>query len=441
MSTCFLKFGARLLSALAAAGLCCFGATIAKSENGVGRWGGLGQWPLIPLHAMLLPDGRVMSYGTNATARRPATSSTISGARRWAWPTRLPPHWTLPNTTATDLFCSAQIILPQTGDVALLGGDVWNRPATTNCGNTTSNVFTPPRRTPLTRGANMHQARWYATATTLPNGDIYIQGGKGRRPASSSESATRHGNFRLLSGADTSTLYWWYPRNWVAPDGRIFGFSDRTMYYVNPRAPARYAGRVTLPVERAERRTSSEVMFAPGRILRVGGGALATRTRPAARRRVIDINGSAPVRHPGRHRCPLGCIGPMPRWCRTAGWWSPAAARTTCWSGSTTTRLDLDPANARRRTVGARTRAATARHARLYHSIGMLLPDASILVGGGGACRPRQSTTPTRSSTTRPICLRPAGQFAPRPRIIRRPTPDHRQQLRHAVAARRASAA
>ena len=38
----------------------------------------------------------------------------------------------------------------------------------------------------------------------------------------------------MLTGIDTSGLYWWYPRNWVAPDGRIFGYSDRTMYYINP---------------------------------------------------------------------------------------------------------------------------------------------------------------------------------------------------------------
>ena len=44
-----------------------------------------------------------------------------------------------------------------------------------------------------------------------------------------------NGTFRLLSGADTSTLDFMYPRNFIAPDGRVFGYdSNGRMYYVNP---------------------------------------------------------------------------------------------------------------------------------------------------------------------------------------------------------------
>ena len=84
----------------------------------------------------------------------------------------------------------------------------------------------------------MRSARWYATATTLPNGETFIQGGRAgpgrqgwREPP---RDPRRGGQFPHAGGIDTSSLYWWYPRNWVAPDGRIFGFTDRTMYYVNP---------------------------------------------------------------------------------------------------------------------------------------------------------------------------------------------------------------
>ena len=99
----------------------------------------------------------------------------------------------------------------------------------------------------------MNRARWYATVTTLPSGEIYIQGGRGQdhtpgggggedRP----EIRDASGQFPCCSpGIDTTGLYWWYPRNWVAPDGRIFGYSDRTMYYVDPAngGRARCAGR------------------------------------------------------------------------------------------------------------------------------------------------------------------------------------------------------
>ena len=57
-------------------------------------------------------------------------------------------HWTLPNITLTDLFCSAQIVLPQSGNVALFGGDIWNGSTTTNIGNNNvqSSSVRPPTR-------------------------------------------------------------------------------------------------------------------------------------------------------------------------------------------------------------------------------------------------------------------------------------------------------
>ena len=63
-------------------------------------------------------------------------------------------HWTLRNTTGTDLFCSAQIVVPRSGDIALLGGDILNGSRTTNIGNNKSNVFSPTTDA-LTPGATM----------------------------------------------------------------------------------------------------------------------------------------------------------------------------------------------------------------------------------------------------------------------------------------------
>ena len=135
----------------------------------------LANWPLIPLHAVLLPDGRVLSYGSNSGGQQ--TGRFIYDV--WS-PSRgmtADAHSTLRNTTGTDLFCSAQIVLPRSGDIALLGGDIWNGSRTTNNGNNKSNVFSPTTDD-LTPSANMRAARWYATATTLPNGETFIQGGK-----------------------------------------------------------------------------------------------------------------------------------------------------------------------------------------------------------------------------------------------------------------------
>jgi hypothetical protein len=68
-------------------------------------------------------------------------------------------------------------------------------------------------------------------------------------------------------------------------------------------------------------------------------------------------------------------------------------------------------------TVGAATGSGKAR---LYHSTALLLPDASILVGGGGAPGPQ---TNTNAEIYYPAYLfAAAGGFAARPQILSAPT-------------------
>src|SRR3954447_2654517 len=90
---------------------------VPTTADRIGAWSGLAQWPLIPIHAVLLGDGRVLTYGTNADGQQ--TGHLIYDV--WDPGAGLGDgsHLTLPNTTSTDLFCSAQIVLPQSGDVLL----------------------------------------------------------------------------------------------------------------------------------------------------------------------------------------------------------------------------------------------------------------------------------------------------------------------------------
>src|SRR5262245_39396388 len=87
----------------------------------IGRFGAAFGWPLIPLHAALLPDGRVLSYGTDERGQQGGQFSYA------VWDPTLgtasDSHLLLPNTTGTDIFCSGQIIVPRTGEVLLTGGD------------------------------------------------------------------------------------------------------------------------------------------------------------------------------------------------------------------------------------------------------------------------------------------------------------------------------
>ena len=86
-----------------------------------GAFGPIIGWPLIPLHAMLMPDGRVLSYGTDEQGQQ--TGLFVYDIWDPSRATGPDSHFVLPNTTGTDLFCSAQTLLPTTGEILLAGGD------------------------------------------------------------------------------------------------------------------------------------------------------------------------------------------------------------------------------------------------------------------------------------------------------------------------------
>jgi hypothetical protein len=231
-----------------------------------GAWSALGTWPVIAVHMVLTPDGRVLSYGTDGIGKQTGffvydvwdSAVGLGGG-----------HMTLPNGTGTDVFCSSQLVLPEGGSVFVAGGDNWTGTGTTNTGNNNTNVFNYNANT-LTRGNNMNRARWYSSSTALPNGEVYIQGGSGGtdRP----EIRASNGTFRLLSGADTSALDLMYPRNFVAPDGRIFGYdSNGLMYYVNTSGTGSLVHVGQFPFLCRQRRQRGHVR---------------TRSHPAVRRRL-----------------------------------------------------------------------------------------------------------------------------------------------------------
>jgi hypothetical protein len=99
------------------------------------------------LHAVLLGDGRLLTYGTGNPNRNDPTQQTgffiydIWGPDLGVGPES---HLTLPNQTATDLFCSAQIVLPQSGKVLITGGDNFDPPPTPSTGTRPTQETTTP---------------------------------------------------------------------------------------------------------------------------------------------------------------------------------------------------------------------------------------------------------------------------------------------------------
>lgn len=365
-----------------------------------GMWSPVFSWPLIPVHAVLTVDGRVLTYGTDGSGKQ--TGYFIYSVWDPALGFGADAHMVLPNTTNTDLFCGSQVLLPQGDAVFLAGGDNWTGTGTTNTGNNNTNLFSLSDAS-LARGANMNRARWYSTATVLLNGEIFIQGGTGGTDFP--EIRGVDGSFRLLTGASTSGLDYMYPRNFIAPDGRVFGYdSAGRMYYIdtNGNGSRTNVGQFASAYRGND---ASAAMFRPGRILQFGGnsnGAI-----------VIDITGGAPVITPtqsmsSQRRLVNAAILADGKVLATGG--------SAVWNQMTGVNNSAEIWNPE---TGAWMQGPAGDRARLYHSVSLLLPDASVLVGGGGAPGPQNNRN--AEIYYPPYLFAEGGQLAARPVIAAAP--------------------
>ena len=148
----------------------------AAANNQVGAWSPVHAWPLITVHAVLMPDGRVLTYGSKASGQQ--TANFIYDVWDPAGGPRRRPH------DAAEHHGHGHLL-------QLAGGRAAGRPGvhrrrrqldrhrrrptrattTATCSTTTA--------TRSTRQNNMNRPRWYSSSIALLNGEIYIQGGSG----------------------------------------------------------------------------------------------------------------------------------------------------------------------------------------------------------------------------------------------------------------------
>lgn len=389
------------------------GPAHAASDSHVkGAFGPVVDWPLIPLHAVVLPDGRVMSYGTDAQGQQGArliydvwAPSAGTGANA---------HLTLPNTTATDIFCNGQILLPGSGQVLLTGGDktiLGKR----NYSVRDVNFFDPVTDALRASSQPMRYLRWYPSLLTTANGEVLVMGGRPDPILSSLTSSptpevfTAGGTWRTLTGATSEGAYgrrnWSYPRAWQAPQGKVFIATIwGGTYFLDPAGKGSIKQTaLTLPVGDVY---LPSVSFAPGRVLSLRKNNSAV---------VIDFTGATPtaqaVTGVGQDRYHASAtVMADGRVLVNGGSEASNEAKNVAY-----TAMIWDPATA------AWQAAATAVQMRLYHSVSLLLPDGRVLTGGGGAPGPQ---TNLNAELYHPPYLYKAdgsGQLAPRPVITSAP--------------------
>jgi Domain of unknown function (DUF1929) len=349
------------------------------TANIAGVFGPAVTWPIIPIHVVLLPDGRVMNYGTNALGQQGA--QLVYDIWDPSLGTGTNSHQVLPNTTHTDLFCGAQSVM-LSGQVLTSGGDL-TVGGIRNSANNNTTIFSPTANT-LTENTPMTYARWYGSLVSLSDGQLVIFGGRQNvgpltpiEPATTPELYYPGPNaWRSLTGATSVAAFgaadWYYPRAYVAPGGKVFVLGQNgSMFFVSTRhAGSITQSNVTAPQGNVDLPT---VPFAPGMALSV---------RMDQKVVVIDYRNPTPV------VTPTSNIDQVRYW----------ASGTILADGKVLITGGSQVANALTGVAyqaqiwdpgtGAWTAGATATKPRLYHSNSMLLPDATVLTGGGGAPGP-----------------------------------------------------
>lgn len=385
-----------------------------------GAFGPPAPWPIIAIHAVLLPDGRVLTYGTNERGQQGA--QLVYDVWDPTAGTELSAHLVLPNGTGTDIFCSAQSVIAESGEVFITGGDL-TIAGKRNFSNDNTTVFSPPANDIRPAGA-MAYPRWYPSVVSMPGGDFLVLGGRITKPSACAgeglacvnvpaitpELFNQELGWRTLTGARNDALFtrnWFYPRAFLAPTGKVVMLRYNGETHVLD--PAGEGSWSVQPLRlQASTVTMPSVMYAPGKIL-----SLRTRSRVFS----IDIGGAAPK---GTR------VADLPGNYSWSNMVVLADGKVLVNGGrGKSVELGLDHANYAAQiwdpATGAWSEGARAQKPRIYHSTSLLLPDATVLTAGGGAPGPVRNLNAEIYYPPYLYATDGSGQPAERPAILDAP--------------------
>ncbi len=323
--------------------------TLATASADGGQWSTPFDWPIVAVHMILLPTGRVLTIGRLGT---PQVWDPAGGGF-----TPVPsPAW---------LFCAGHALLSD-GRVLVAGGHISD-------GHGLPNITYFSGSDVWSSGTPMARGRWYPTSTVMGNGEVVILAGTDEDSAVVTiPEVWSNGAVRQLTGANQSLP--WYPRAFLAPNGSLFvaGSPVQSRFLSTTGAGSWSNGPRHLFNE--GRNYGSAVMYDDGKIL-YAGGAETTNTAE-----VIDLNQSNPAwqwtgsmafarRHLNLTVLPTGEV------LATGG-----VGGTTFNDLSTAVHAAelWNPATGQWRTLSSNAIA------RGYHSTSLLLPDGRVLHSGSG---------------------------------------------------------
>lgn len=365
-------------------GLIILAGTAAGQADVQGQWSTLPYlMPINPIHVVLLYNGKILVV--NGSGNCPASQSGCPSGPPFgpnnssgALLLDLNAGQTTSLTVNWDMFCNAMIGMAD-GRAFINGGNLAYDPF---LGSKKSSIFDPATNT-FTDVQDMAHGRWYPTATMLPDGRIMTYSG------SDNLTGATNNNVEIYTpGQGWSPEYnsGWvpplYPRQHLLPNGNVFysGPSNASFMFnvanhtwtqmsgKNYAGTRTYGSSVLLPLTPANG-------YRP-KVFVLGGSSPATATTE-----VIDLGASNPAWQWGpdmsQPRIEMNAVLlPTGKVLGLGGSYNDEDATTASLNA------DLyDPA------ANSFSSAGSNSYPRLYHSVALLLPDATIWVAGGNPQR------------------------------------------------------
>src|SRR5437868_6045842 len=325
--------------------------------------------PITPVHVALIHNGKVLVV--SGSGNDPSNTN----LRAAVWDPQAGTVTT--QAVAWDMFCNGMVVLPD-GRPFINGGTLQYDPFH---GQPKSSIFDPSTNT-FTDVQNMAHGRWYPTVTTL--GDGRVMTFSGANETGSTDKAVEI--YTVGSGWSVEYTASWtpplYPRLHLLPNGKVFysgstttsRLFDPTAHTWTNVATTNYSGTRTYG-------TSVLLALTPAnnydpRVIIMGGGNPSTATTE-----IIDLAAPAPAWQSGpsmsQPRIEMNAVMlPNGKILAFGGSYNDEDTNTASLNA------DLyDPGTSSFSSAGANA------YPRLYHSVALLLPDATVWFTGGNPQR------------------------------------------------------
>jgi hypothetical protein len=381
------------------------GALTPMAPRALAQSGVQGQWqtlpytmPINPVHAALLYNGKVVIVSGSGNV---AGNTNFQAA---LWDPQAGTITTQP--VAWDMFCNGMVVLPD-GRPFVMGGTLQYDPFH---GELSTSTYDPGTNT-FTNQQSMAHGRWYPTGTVLGDGRVMVFSGlneTGGTNTSVEFYSASSGWSAAFSAPWTPPLY---PRLHQLPNGSVFYSGSTTgsslfnpatqtwttnIAFTNYSGTRTYGSSVLLPLTPANNYAPKVIIF--------GGGNPSTNTTE-----IIDLSAATPkwVYGPNMSQPRIEMNATMLPNGKVL-----AVGGSLNDEDTTTASLNADLYDPGSNTISS---AGAEVYARLYHSVSLLLPDATVWVGGGN---PQRGTYEPHMEIYSPAYLFNAdGTLATRPTI------------------------